>query len=143
MRRLASVLVVVGAVLGSAAGAAQACACGPPPLFMTADPGSVAVGEPVTFTIGKTNVLPSDLEWSVRDHLPASMEFVSASSSQGTCGTPSEGSNNDVVQCDLGVIPSGGGATIDVTAIPTVPGEVTNYAADNGENEASATVTVE
>ena len=86
---------------------------------MTADPGSVAVGEPVTFTIGKTNVLPSDLEWSVRDHLPASMEFVSATPSQGTCAL-SEGSN--VIQCDVGVIPSGGGATIDITATSTVPG---------------------
>ncbi|CAA9443810.1 MAG: hypothetical protein AVDCRST_MAG78-2682 [uncultured Rubrobacteraceae bacterium] len=44
------------------AGAAEACACGLPPLAMMADPGSVAVGEPVTFTIGKTNVLPSDRE---------------------------------------------------------------------------------
>ena len=140
MRRLASLLVVVGAVLALGAGAAQACACGPPPLAMTADPVSVAVGEPVTFTIGKTNVLPSDLEWSVRDHLPESMEFVSATSSQGTCALL-EGSNT--VQCDLGVIPYGGGATIDVTATPTVPGEITNYAADNGENQASAIVTVE
>ncbi len=68
------------------------------------------------------------------------MESVSATPSQGTCAL-SEGSN--VVQCDLGVIPSGSGATIDVTATPTVPGEITNYAVDNGENEASATVVVE
>lgn len=86
---------------------------------MTVDPGSVAVGEPVTFTIEKTNVLPSDLEWSVRDHLPTSMEFVSATPSQGTCALL-EGSNT--VQCDLSVIPYGSGATIDVTTTPTVPG---------------------
>jgi hypothetical protein len=34
---------------------------------MTDDPGSVFVGDPVTLTIGKTNILPSDLEWSVKD----------------------------------------------------------------------------
>ena len=37
------------------------CAGGPSPLSIKADPVSVAVGKPVTFTIGKTNVLPSDL----------------------------------------------------------------------------------
>ncbi len=141
MRRLASLLVVVGAVLALGAGAAQACACGPPPpLIMTANPDAVAVGEPVTFTITKTNLLPSDLEWSVRDHLPESMEFVSATPSQGTCAPP-EGPN--VVQCDLGTVPSWGQATMAITATPTAPGEITNYAADNGENEASATVMVE
>ena len=107
---------------------------------MTADPVSVAVGEPVTFTIEKTNVLPSDLEWSVRDHLPESMEFVSATPSQGTCAL-SGGTN--VVQCELGLIPSRGQATIDITATPNTLGEITNYVADNGENEASATVMVE
>jgi uncharacterized repeat protein (TIGR01451 family) len=89
---------------------------------MMADPGSVAVGEPITFTIGKTNVLPSDLEWSVGDHLPAIMEFVSATPSQRTCAL-SESSN--VITCDLGVIPSGKGVTIDITAISMLPGEVT------------------
>jgi uncharacterized repeat protein (TIGR01451 family) len=51
---------------------------------MTADPGNVSVGEHVTFTLGKTNILSSDLEWSVKDHLPTSMENVSATPSQGT-----------------------------------------------------------
>jgi hypothetical protein len=32
---------------------------------------------------------------------------------------------------------------MDITATPTTSGEMTNYAADNGENEASATVAVE
>ncbi len=69
--------------------------------------------------ITKTNLLPSDLEWSVRDHLPESMEFVSATPSQGTRALP-EGPN--VVQCDLGIIPSGGRATMGITATPTAPG---------------------
>lgn len=124
---------------------AQACACTPlgqiqnTSLSMTATPQSVIVGDPVTFTITKTNPLPNDQDWSVRDHLPASMEFGSGNSSQGTCA-PVEGS---VVQCDLGIIPSGGSATMNITATPTEPGVVTNYAADTAENVASATVTVE
>ena len=55
---------------------------------------------------------------------------------------PTNGYDSDVVQCDLGVIPSGGLATIDVTVTPTIPGEITNYAADTGESQASATVEV-
>lgn len=80
------------------------CAGGPSPLSIKADPVSVAVGKPVTFTIGKTNVLPSDLEWIFRDHLPASMEFASATLSQGTCALL-ECSNT--VQCGLGILSYG------------------------------------
>lgn len=50
-----------------------------------------------------------------------SMEFVVATTSQGTCPLL-EGSNT--VQCDLGVLSYGYGATIDVADTPTVPGEV-------------------
>ena len=85
----------------------------------------------MTFTITKTNLLPSDLEWSVRDILPESMEFVSVTSSQGSCALL-EGSN--VVHCDLGVIPSGESATMKLSATPNIPGEITNYAADRGES---------
>jgi uncharacterized repeat protein (TIGR01451 family) len=115
--------------------------------------GVLYPGEPASFTITKTNLAPSDLEWSVRDFLPANTEFVSATSSQGSCAlasreelgipyNPTNGHDSDVVQCDLGVIPSGGLATIDVTVTPTIPGEITNYAADTGESQASATVEV-
>jgi hypothetical protein len=46
------------------------------------------------------------------------------------------------LEAALGIIPSGGSALIDITVTPTVTGEITNYAADNAENQASATVTV-
>ena len=52
-------------------------------LEMAARSDRVTLGEPVTFTITKTNLLPSDLEWSVRDILPQSVEFVSAAPSRG------------------------------------------------------------
>lgn len=150
MRRSALLFTVVGVGLIFMAGTAQAQSAS---LEMTATPEMAVPGEPVTFTITKTNLLPSDLEWSVRDFLPAGTEFVSATSSQGSCAlasreelgvpyNPTNGYDSDVVQCDLGVIPSGGSATIDVTVTPTIPGEITNYAADTGESLASATVEV-
>ena len=52
-------------------------------LEMATRPNRVILGEPVTFTITKTNLLPSDLEWSVRDILSESVEFVSAALSRG------------------------------------------------------------
>ncbi len=52
----------------------------------------------------KTELLSSDLEWSVRDILPESVEFVSGASSQGTRALL-ESSN--VIQCDLEIISSG------------------------------------
>jgi hypothetical protein len=44
---------------------------------------------------------------------------------------------------DPRTIPSGKSATIDITAIPTIPGEITNYVADIGENQASAMLMAE
>jgi uncharacterized repeat protein (TIGR01451 family) len=145
-KRMLTVLALAMAVAVLVAAPVQACACGAQaqgqrlPLFMIANPQSVALGEPVTFTIAAANVLPSDLDLSVRDHLPAGLEFVSASPSQGSCALL-EGSN--VVQCDLGTVPAGGSALIDITVTPTATGEITNHAADTAENQASATVTVE
>ena len=121
-KRITVILALTMTIAVLVAAPAQACACAPvgqiqnTSLSMTATPQSVTVGEPVTFTITKTNNLPDDSNWSVRNHLPASMEFASATSSQGTCA-PVEGSQ--VVQCDLGIIPSGGSATMDITATPT------------------------
>ena len=139
-KRMITVLALAVTIAILVAAPAQACACSSPPLAMTPKPDSVALGEPVTFTIGKTNVLPSEGDWSVRDHLPAGVEFVSAISSQGTCDLLEE---SNVVQCDLGTIPSGGWAIMDIIVMPRVSGEITNYAADNGENQASATVIVQ
>lgn len=150
MRRSALLFALVGVGLILAAGTAQAQSAS---LEMTATPERIVPGEPVTFTITKTNLVPSDLEWSIRDYLPASTEFVSATPSQGSCAlvsreeqgilyNPTNGYDSDVVQCDLGVIPSGGSVTIDVTVTSTTPGEITNYAADTGESQASATVEV-
>ena len=59
MRRLAVLLVIVGHALVVSTGAAMAQAQSES-LEMTADPDRVVLGETVTFTITKTNPLPSD-----------------------------------------------------------------------------------
>jgi uncharacterized repeat protein (TIGR01451 family) len=145
-KRMTTILALAMTIGVLVAAPAQACACSTPALMLnagldqTASSYRVPVGEPVTFTITKTNTLPDDRDWSVRDHLPAGVEFGSAVPSQGTCDLLG-GAN--VVQCDLGVVPSGGSTTMDIVVTPTAPGLVTNHAADTGENQASETITAE
>jgi uncharacterized repeat protein (TIGR01451 family) len=156
MRRLALLFVIVGHALVVSTGTAMAQSAS---LEMAANPNRVTLGEPVTFTITKTNPLPSGhpqagRDWIVRDFLPAGVEFVSATPSQGSCAVygraelsvpynPTNGYDSDVVECELGSIPSGGSATIDVTVTPEAVGEITNIAADFSEAVAEATVVVE
>ncbi len=158
MRRLTVLLVIVGSALvvstGTAIAQTQSAS-----LEMTADSDRVVLGETITFTITKTNPLPSDhpqagRDWIVRDFLPAGVELVSTTPNQGSCAVysraelgvpynPTSGYDSDVVECNLGIIPSGGSATIDVTVTPETLGEITNIAADFSEATAKATVAVE
>ena len=59
MRRSALLFALVGVGLILAAGPVQAQSAS---LEMTAAPERLVPGEPVTFTITKTNLVPSDLE---------------------------------------------------------------------------------
>jgi uncharacterized repeat protein (TIGR01451 family) len=158
MRHLTVLLVIIGhaLVVGTGTAMAQAQSAS---LEMTTASDRVVLGETVTFTITKTNPLPSDhpqagRDWIIRDFLPAGVEFVSATPSQGSCAVhgraelsvpynPANGYDSDVVECDLGSIPSGGSATVDVIVTPEAAGEITNIAADFSEAAAEATVVVE
>lgn len=128
-KRIMAALALAMIITVLAVGTAQAQGSS---LIMTSDPPEVAVGEPVTLTITKTNRLPSDHDWQVRDFLPTGMEFVSATSSQGSCALysaeelgipPTDVNGSGVVQCDLGTIPSGYSATMEITVIPTLKGD--------------------
>ena len=116
------------------------------PLTLTksANVNAVTVGEQVSFTLTETNNQPFDLNGvGVRDSLPANVNFVSATSSQGTCSYVPVGPDGvPNVQCDLGTLPSGATATINIVVVPTQPGSITNTAVDIGENQASASVSV-
>jgi hypothetical protein len=127
MRRLAALLVIVGSAL------------------------VVSTGTAIAQTQSASLEMTAD---SVRDFLPAGVEFVSATPSQGACAVhgradlgvpynPTNGYDSDIVECDLGSIASGGSATVDVTVTPEAVGEITNIAADFSEAIAKATVVVE
>lgn len=124
---------------------------GTPASCMSASADAVKVGEPVTFTIAETNNQPFDLYGlgdegvGLRDSLPANVDFVSATPSQGTCTYVHEGlgpNDGGDVWCNLGTLPSGATAYIDVVVIPTEPGTITNTAIDIGESQTSASVEV-
>jgi uncharacterized repeat protein (TIGR01451 family) len=129
-------LVMMIAVL--AAGTAHAGTRALTTLTNTANTDAVRVGELVTFTITEINNESFAISPQVRDSLPAGVEFVSATSSQGSCSFDPATSN---VDCELGTLAPGATATIDVVVIPTQPGIITNNAFDL-INQASASVSV-
>jgi len=83
----------------------------------TDDPDPVTVGNNLTYTITVTNQGPGGATGvTTADQLPASVTFVSASSTQGTCSQAS-----GVVSCNLGTLASGASATITVVVRTTRP----------------------
>lgn len=108
--------------------------------------GPATVGEPYALTVTATNnsVLQ---DVGLKNFLPEGMALDSATPSQGTCGAGHHDGNT--VECDLGRIPSGGLATVDIVATPTIPGTGTNTVVVQGEvspatphSSNSATITV-
>src|SRR4029077_16301693 len=84
----------------------------PPPsadlsLSKTDSPDPVTVGATLTYTLTVANQGPDDASGvSLSDPLPAGGGFLSASSSQGSCGEAAA-----VVTCDLGTIATGANAS--------------------------------
>jgi uncharacterized repeat protein (TIGR01451 family) len=107
----------------------------------TADPNPATVGQPLTFTVTVTNDAATQ-HVGLKDFFPEGAELVSATPSQGNCGS---GHHSNAVQCVLGDLPSGGSATVEVVVRPTVPGTAKNTAVGGGEHspEISDEATVE
>ena|GEM_PF-6026543 len=110
------------------------------------DKASAAAGDNLTYTIAVANAGPSVAVGShLSDQLPDGAQFVSASSTQGSCA----GSATDVA-CELGDLPSGGSATVTVVARAVNAGAAINtayvtsrmYDANTGNNQAGATTNV-
>ena len=59
---------------------------------------------------------------TVTDTLPATVTFVSASPSQGTC------SGTTTITCGLGTLPNGASATVLIFVTPTALGQISNTA---------------
>jgi uncharacterized repeat protein (TIGR01451 family) len=79
-------------------------------LALAADPVEVIKGALVTFTLTALNNGPSDAPGvSIANLLPAGLEFVDATTTQGTVSA-------DGTAVDLGTLPSGGAATVAIRA---------------------------
>jgi uncharacterized repeat protein (TIGR01451 family) len=109
-----------------------------------ANPPYAWIGSDVTFQITVTNNGPSDANGVVVDDtLPAGLQFVSATPSQGSCNAVSP------IHCTIGSLVNGASATVTVVAtVSSLP--VTNTAtvdADEADpstanNSASATISI-
>ncbi|MFN7930687.1 MAG: SBBP repeat-containing protein [Blastocatellia bacterium] len=81
-----------------------------------------------SYTITATNGGPSSATGvKVTDVLPASLTFVSATASQGSCAN-----NNGTVTCALGNLDAQKSATITVTVKPTVSSKITHAVTISG-----------
>lgn len=106
----------------------------------TDTPDPVNVGEPLTYTLNVSNT-PADPpppqgqgDWPqvvVDDTLPQSVDFISATPSQGTCSPPA---GNGVVSCALGPLGLNESATIEIVVAPQAAGEIQNTASVQGIN---------
>jgi uncharacterized repeat protein (TIGR01451 family) len=87
-------------------------------------PSTPVVNQPLTYTLTVSNAGPdSATTVTVTDALPASLTFVSASASQGSCNQSA-----GTVTCALGPVANGAIATATITVTPTVAQPVTNSA---------------
>jgi uncharacterized repeat protein (TIGR01451 family) len=117
----------------------------------TAAPNPVFVSQNVTYTmVAKNNSTVSGATGVVlTDSLPASMKFVSATTSQGSLITPPVGSSG-IVTANIGSLATGAMATVTVTVSASAAGVISNTASVTGNendpvasnNTDSATTTV-
>jgi uncharacterized repeat protein (TIGR01451 family) len=117
----------------------------------TSSPTPIFVGQNTTYTIvvknNSTVIVATGV--AMTDNLPASMKFVSATTSQGSLITPPVGSTG-IVTANMGSLGIGATATVTITAQSTVDGVISNSASVTGteqdpspaNNTASATTTV-
>jgi virginiamycin B lyase len=108
-------------------------------------PDPVVVGSPLTYTITVTNHGPSTANGvTMTDSLLATLTFVSAAASQGSC------SGTVTVTCNLGSLSNGSSATVTIVVTPSQPGGISNTATvaanehdpDTSNNSATQVTTI-
>ncbi len=106
-------------------------------LTKTDDPDPVAVGQPLTYTIGVTNLGPSDAsQVTLSDMLPPTVTFVSLSPS-----SVSYTISGGVLTADLGTIAPNELVTLTLVVQPNVTGILTNQATVTANEFTSDTAT--
>ncbi|MBE3591713.1 MAG: DUF11 domain-containing protein [Thermoanaerobacter sp.] len=101
----------------------------------TIDKPTIKVGETATFTVKIDNIWDTDAkDVKVQDKIPAGLEIVSVSASQGSYD-PAAGIWN------VGLMPAKSSATLNITVKGTKPGDYLNIATVD-ENSDSAVLTV-
>jgi uncharacterized repeat protein (TIGR01451 family) len=103
----------------------------------TANPNPATAGQPLTFTVTVTNNYAFQ-HVGLKDFFPEGAELVSATPSQGNCGS---GHRSNAVQCVLGELSSGGSATVEVVVLPKAPGTAKNTAVGGGDSAPASTDT--
>ena len=92
-------------------------------ILKTGSPDPVAAYAALTYTLTVSDAGPSAAtNVVVTDTLPASVGFVSATPSQGSC------SGTATVSCDLGTMNAASIATVTIVVTPTAPGTLDNTA---------------
>jgi uncharacterized repeat protein (TIGR01451 family) len=87
-----------------------------------ASPEPVGVGQNLTYTADILNEGPHDATGVIlKDSLPASVSFVSATASQGSCSQ-----SGQVVSCAIDGLPDAGDVRVTIVVTPTVSGTTNN-----------------
>ena len=99
----------------------------------TDSPDPVTFGNALTYTVTVFNNGPTAAtNVEVTDNLPASVTFVSATASQGSC------SGTTTVTCNLGTIGNGANASVQiVVTAPNTVGSITNFASVESPDESN------
>lgn len=93
-------------------------------LDKSAAPEPAVVGQDLAYTLVISNNGPmTATNVMMTDTLPASVDYVSASASQGSCGHA-----GSVVTCSLGAIGDGFQAMVEIVVQPTTEGDIENTA---------------
>jgi len=91
-------------------------------LGATASPSPVEIGGNLIYTVAITNLGPFPASGvQLTNPLPSSVTFLSANTSQGSCGQ-----QGGIVSCAIGGLAAGASVTVTITIIPNQAGQLTN-----------------
>jgi uncharacterized repeat protein (TIGR01451 family) len=146
----ATLAALLAVVLGSGVVGPSKPASAQPanPLYLTTSvhpspTNAIPIGTRMDFLITEQNVTAggrSARNVTVTDELPAGVTYVGATPSQGTC-SPGQMAPSTII-CNLGTIPAGGVAHINIVVEASRQGSFTNPVYDSLGNQVSAGFTV-